>query len=92
MEETLRANDDCAHTNQKQRDGVWVCKLCDAVIPTEPKSAEDFRSVRFGGLANFKQFRDLGVSEQRATRKNIELFRQRKGYDPVREDGKDRWV
>jgi len=56
------------------------------------KSKEDFLSIRLGNKENLKQFREMGITERQFTKKNIEEFRKNKGYDPVRVDGKDRWI
>jgi hypothetical protein len=87
---TTRPN--CVHANQRMAGGVWVCKLCGGEVRSEPTSPEDFGRVRFNGLANFRQFRDKAYTERQMTADNIKRFVANKGYDPVREDGKDRWI
>lgn len=80
----------CQHSRQKNVDGIWRCRLCGVPVKSEPTDPKDYRSIRFGGLEAFKQFRALGKSEQRMTEENIKAFRKRKGYDPVREN--ERWI
>lgn len=92
MAETISPNEQCIHANQRYVEGVWVCKLCNSEVDLEPTAAEDYASIRFSGLGAFKQFRDFGKTEREMTRDNLERFRKEKGYDPVREDGKDRWI
>jgi hypothetical protein len=58
-------------------DGCYNCKLL---------------SLRFNGMCALAAQRDYGKTEREITKENIESFRERKGYDPVRADGKDRWI
>ena len=84
----------CEHSNQKSVNGAWVCRSCGETMPEVRgvKSKEDFLSIRLGNKENLKQFREMGITERQFTKKNIEEFRKNKGYDPVRVDGKDRWI
>jgi hypothetical protein len=49
-------------------------------------------SLKFNGLVALDAMRKYGQTERQFTRENIETFRKEKGYDPVRADGKDRWI
>lgn len=76
---------ECPHARQRQVNGVWLCRVCGSEVVSEPIDAKDFGSVRFGGLSAFRNFRNLGESQQRMTERNIARFRKEKGYDPVSE-------
>lgn len=58
-------------------DGCYNCKLLN---------------VGFNGLHALEASRKYGKTDREMTRENVESFRERKGYDPVRADGKDRWI
>lgn len=49
-------------------------------------------TVGVNGLVALDQSRRYNKTDREMTRENIEGFRARKGYDPVRADGKDRWI
>lgn len=83
---------ECLHSNQKYRDGNWVCRLCGVRVEHEPTDPRDYKTIGFSGIENFRQFRRLGKSEARMTEENIKAFRERKGYDPVPADDKGRWI
>lgn len=82
---------ECLHSNQRQLNGVWVCKLCGVEVPLEPTAAEDFAGIRFNGMDALRIFRDFGKTEREMTRDNIERFRKERGYDPEPVD-RGRWI
>ncbi len=91
MAETLRA--DCEHASQKYLDGAWRCASCGGRIPRRKFDPSKFDSVRFNGLHAMKAFREYGMTESQMTRKTLEEYKKKNpDKDPIRVDGKDRWI
>lgn len=49
-------------------------------------------SIMVNGLTAFRAQSDHGQTGREVAKETREMFRARKGYDPVRVDGKDRWI
>lgn len=49
-------------------------------------------SLMVGGIVAFRAQSDHGQTGRQVAEETRRMFRARKGYDPVRADGKDRWI
>lgn len=87
----------CEHKAQSFIQDKWVCQKCGKPVPRKRKTGKELReavsSVRLNGMENLKQMRDLGTTEREMTKKNLEMYKKNNpDKDPVRVDGKDRWI
>lgn len=87
----------CTHSSQRYINGVWHCAKCNAALPkpraTGEELREKIRSARLNGMESMKQMRELGMTERQMTKQNLEMYKKNNpGKDPVRVDGKDRWI
>lgn len=49
-------------------------------------------SIMVNGIVAFRAQSAHGQTGREVAKETREMFRARKGYDPVRADGKDRWI
>lgn len=87
----------CLHSSQRYVDGIWHCAKCNAVLPKRRTTGEELRekvrSARLNGMESMRQMRELGTTEREMTKQNLEMFKKNNpDKDPVRLDGKDRWI
>lgn len=83
----------CEHSSQKYKEGEWLCAACNEAIQRGVFDRDKILSVRLNGVEAMKQMRDLGMTEREMTKRNLEMYKENNpGKDPVRVDGKDRWI
>lgn len=83
----------CEHTSQKYSDGSWLCATCNEAIKQGVFDRSKILSVRLNGMGALKQQREMGKTEREMTKQNLEMYKKKNpDKDPVRLDGKDRWI